>query len=177
MRVMISQPMKGLSAEEIRERRVAVVAKLEADGHEVVDTLLTDTPPENGSQALWYLGKALQAIAGVDAVYFMEGWEKARGCRIEYEACVAYGVTIINKGSFNAQTEKSGTMSVIEFIKMMQEAASLTIGKDMPRNETGALWGLRDADGIDCHIHLTAQGQISDKPTGIQVGFHVPPKV
>lgn len=70
MRVTISQPMKGLS--------------------EVVDTVFTETPPEGDNQALWYLGKSLQAIAGVDAVYFMEGWDKARGCRIEYEACVTY---------------------------------------------------------------------------------------
>ena len=35
MRVMISQPMKGLSTEEIREQRAAVVAKLEAEGHQV----------------------------------------------------------------------------------------------------------------------------------------------
>ncbi|MGE9984855.1 hypothetical protein [Desulfovibrio sp. SGI.169] len=39
MRVMISQPMKGLSVEEIRERRATVVAMLGADGHEAVDTV------------------------------------------------------------------------------------------------------------------------------------------
>ncbi len=96
MRVMISQPMNGLSAEEIRERRAAVVARLEAEGHEVVDTVFTETSPEGDNQALWYLGKSLQAIAGVDAVYFMDGWDKARGCRIEYEACVLYGIRTLN---------------------------------------------------------------------------------
>lgn len=96
MRVMISQPMNGLSAEEIRERRATVVARLEADGHEVVDTVFTETPPEGDNQALWYLGKSLQAIAGVDAVYFMEGWDKARGCLVEYEACRRYPVGILN---------------------------------------------------------------------------------
>ncbi len=96
MRVMISQPMKGLSAEEIRERRATVVAKLEDEGHEVVDTVFTDTPPENGNQALWCLRKALQVMSTVDAVYFMEGWEKARGCRIEYEACILYGIRALN---------------------------------------------------------------------------------
>ena len=59
MRVMISQPMKGLSAEEIRERRAAVVAGLEAEGHQVVDTVFTEAPPEGDNQALWYLGKSL----------------------------------------------------------------------------------------------------------------------
>ena len=45
MRVAISQPMKGLSAEEIRKQRAVVVASLEAEGHEVVDTVFTGTPP------------------------------------------------------------------------------------------------------------------------------------
>lgn len=177
MRVMISQPMNGLSAEEIRERRAAVVARLEAEGHEVVDTVFTETPPEGDNQALWYLGKSLQAIAGVDAVYFMDGWDKARGCRIEYEACVTYGVAIKNRESVNAQAEKSGTMDVIAFMKIIQEAASFTKDKDMPLNETGGLGELRCSGGIDCHVHLNAQGKISDKPTAIQVSFHVSPKV
>lgn len=96
MRVAISQPMKGLSAEEIRKQRAVVVASLEAEGHEVVDTVFTGTPPESGSQALWHLGKALQTLSTVDAVYFMDGWDQARGCRIEYEACVFYGKTAMN---------------------------------------------------------------------------------
>lgn len=96
MRVMISQPMKGLSAGQIREKRAAVVAALEAEGHEVVDTVFTETPPENGNQALWCLGKALQAMSTVDAVYFMDGYENARGCMIEYVACRYYGIKIAN---------------------------------------------------------------------------------
>lgn len=28
----------------------------------------------------------------VDAVYFVDGWQEARGCRIEHDAAVAYGV-------------------------------------------------------------------------------------
>lgn len=32
----------------------------------------------------------------MDAVYFMEGWDKARRCRIEYEACTFYGKITIN---------------------------------------------------------------------------------
>ena len=29
-------------------------------------------------------------IGKVDAVYFMKGWEKARGCKIEHEVAVQY---------------------------------------------------------------------------------------
>jgi len=36
------------------------------------------------SQSIRYIGK-------VDALYFMKGWEKARGCKIEHEVAVEYG--------------------------------------------------------------------------------------
>lgn len=95
MRVMISQPMKGLTEKQIRQSRAEAVAMLESEGHTVIDTVFADTPPESAEQALWYLGKALQVIARVDAVYFMDGWKEAWGCRLEYEACVKYGVKVL----------------------------------------------------------------------------------
>ena len=88
--------MRGLSKEEIRERRAAVIAKLEGQGHEVVDTIFIDTPPDNSAQALWHLGKSLLVLPTVDAVYFMDGWDRARECRIEYEACTMYGKKPLN---------------------------------------------------------------------------------
>ena len=30
-----------------------------------------------------------------NAVYFCKGWENARGCKIEHDAAVAYGLKII----------------------------------------------------------------------------------
>ncbi len=95
MRVMISQPMRGLTQEEITNNRADVVCKLEKYGHEVVNTIFTETPPENNNQALWFLGKSLQAMAGVDAVLFMDGFGDARGCRIEHDACVHYGLQVL----------------------------------------------------------------------------------
>ena len=94
MRVMISQPMKGKSVEQIRDERAKLVEELEADGHEVVDTIFGD-PPKTENIALWCLGKSLEAMSEVDAVYFMSGWKDARGCRIEHLRCVDYDVTIL----------------------------------------------------------------------------------
>lgn len=131
MRVMISQPMNGLTAEQIREKRAEVVATLEAEGHEIVDTVFTETPPENGNQALWYLGKAFQAISIVDAVYFMDGWELARGCRLEYEAAAAYGIRTINaewrelKSTFSvAQTLHECFPDEMKFGESVEEVAN-----------------------------------------------------
>ena len=47
------------------------------------------------SLGLFYLARSLEEMAYCDIAYFCKGWEKARGCRIEHEAAVAYGLEII----------------------------------------------------------------------------------
>ena len=95
MRVMISQPMNGLTREQIEANRAAVVAELTAAGHEVVDSFVTEKAPEGGNEGLFCLGKSYQIMATVDAVYFLDGWSRARGCCLEFTACREYGVKIL----------------------------------------------------------------------------------
>lgn len=35
-------------------------------------------------------------MANADAVYFMEGWQNARGCVIEHMICEKYGIKILH---------------------------------------------------------------------------------
>ena len=88
MKIMISQPMKGKTNEQIRAERVDLIKKLEEEGHEVIDTVLDIS--ENKSP-IYYLSKSIELLDQVDAVVFMEGWQEARGCRIEYTIAVEYG--------------------------------------------------------------------------------------
>lgn len=93
MRIMISQPMKGLSREVIIENRKRVVNQLNENGHEVVDTVFDiNGAPDNCNMPIWCLGRSLQALSKVDAVVFMKGWENARGCKIEHLICDQYGM-------------------------------------------------------------------------------------
>lgn len=89
MKIMISQPMKGRSEEEIRNERNKVIEQLTKEGHKVVETIFGEAP-ENTDKALWYLGKSIDAMSKVDCVVFMPGWNKARGCAIEYQIACAY---------------------------------------------------------------------------------------
>lgn len=89
LKIMISQPMKGKAEEQIRSERAELVKKLEEKGHEVVDTIFAEETPE-GDARLYYLAKSIEAMSKVDAVVFMPGWEKARGCQIEHEIAVKY---------------------------------------------------------------------------------------
>lgn len=90
MKLMISQPMRGKTTEQIEAERKALVEQLEKEGHEVVNTIFAEETPKDCDTALFYLSKSIEAIGKVDGVVFMNGWEKARGCRIEYEVAVSY---------------------------------------------------------------------------------------
>lgn len=102
-RAMISQPMAGKTDEEIAKARDRAHAKLHEMGYEVVNTLFTDewysdeAMKERGvvQIPLCYLAKSLENMSLCHAAYFCKGWENARGCRIEHDAAVAYGLEVL----------------------------------------------------------------------------------
>jgi Asp-tRNA(Asn)/Glu-tRNA(Gln) amidotransferase A subunit family amidase len=83
--------MKGKTQEQIRSERAETVKQLEDRGYEVVDTVFPDFSNQ-GNVPLKYLAKSIEAIADVEFVFFMPGWENARGCRIEHQCCVDYEI-------------------------------------------------------------------------------------
>lgn len=91
MKIMISQPMNGKTEKQIRDERAELVKELEEQGHEVLNTIYTDEVPEGYDARIYYLSKAIRAIGKADAIVFMQGWENARGCRIENQVALAYG--------------------------------------------------------------------------------------
>ena len=103
MKAMLSQPMANKTDEEIIEARNRAISKLESMGYEVVNTFFTDEwYSKENMQArgvvqipLCFLAKSLENMSLCDIVYFCKGWQDARGCRIEHEAAVAYGLTIL----------------------------------------------------------------------------------
>ena len=103
MKAMISQPMAGKTEQEIIDTRNRAIAKLEGLGYEVVNTLFTDewysekSMRERGVEQipLCFLAKSLENMSLCHAAFFAEGWENARGCRIEHEAAEAYGLTVL----------------------------------------------------------------------------------
>lgn len=92
MKIMISQPMRGKTEEQIRSEREEVVIALEEQGHEVVDTVLDLS---EGKTPLHYLAKSIEFLANVDCLVCMQGWENARGCRIEEQCAREYGKFIM----------------------------------------------------------------------------------
>lgn len=102
-KAMLSQPMAGKTQEEIIATRERAAAALKARGFEVIKTLFTDEwyskekMEERGvvQIPLCFLAKSLENMSLCHAAYFCKGWEQARGCKIEHDAAVAYGLAII----------------------------------------------------------------------------------
>lgn len=102
-KAMLAQPMAGKTAQEIIVTRERAVQELIKRGYQVVNTLFTgecyskETMEKQGvvQIPLCFLAKSLETMSKCHAVYFCKGWEQTRGCKIEHEAAVAYGLDII----------------------------------------------------------------------------------
>lgn len=102
-KAMLSQPMAGKTNEEIISTREKAISVLKEKGYEIVNTLFTDEWYSKEAMTgrgvvqipLCFLAKSLENMSLCHAAYFCKGWENARGCRIEHEAAVAYGLEIL----------------------------------------------------------------------------------
>jgi hypothetical protein len=88
--------MNGLTEDE--------VMKIRSKAHNYLSTLYDDVEildnyhhlniQENAGR-LWHLGTSIRMMEEADAIYFCDGWEEAKGCKIEYEICKLYNLKII----------------------------------------------------------------------------------
>ena len=98
-KLFISQPMRGLTDEEILKVREEIKNRAEktiGEPLELINSFFEDYPEEiNKYIPVWYLGKSIQMLSQADIVYFGSDWRNARGCKIEYEIANAYGIEVI----------------------------------------------------------------------------------
>jgi hypothetical protein len=98
-KLFISQPMRGKSKEEILAVRAKAIESAErnlGEKVEVIDSFFQFTPPEEfKNRPLFYLAKSLELLSTADVAYFANGWENARGCRIENACAIEYGIDVI----------------------------------------------------------------------------------
>ena len=95
-RLFISQPMRGKTVEEIlaaRERAIESAKQKLGGEVEVIDSFFQGAVAE--TCALDLLGKSLSLLATADVAYFAKGWEQYRGCRIEHDCAVEYGIAVV----------------------------------------------------------------------------------
>ena len=97
MKVFISQPMRDKTDEQIKTERERAIADIKAqfpnEEIEILDSFFESAPHD--AKPLWFLGKSFELLSEADVAYFAPGWRDARGCKLEHEACVEYGITVI----------------------------------------------------------------------------------
>ena len=92
-KLFISQPMKGKTDEQIlaeRERAIEAAKELVGEEGEIIDSFFQAAPAD--AKPLWFLGKSLELLSSADVAYFAPGWNQFRGCKIEHECAVQYGI-------------------------------------------------------------------------------------
>lgn len=103
MKLFISQPMRGLTDEEILKAREEIRKKAEevvGKKLQLIDSFIDEYPGEINKQVpVWYLGKSIQLLSEADIAYFGKGWNEARGCKIEHEIAIQYGIKVIEEYS------------------------------------------------------------------------------
>lgn len=99
-KLFISQPMNGKTDEEIlkvREKAIESAERELGEKVEVIDSFFKNAPVE--AKPLWFLGKSLELLSTADVAYFAKGWEEARGCKIENQCAIEYGIDLVIEGN------------------------------------------------------------------------------
>ena len=95
-KLFISQPMKGKTDEEIIHERNVAIRRAKAvlkEDVQVIDSFFEKTPID--ANHVWVLSQSIKLLSTADIAYFAVGWDKARGCKIEHEVCIQYGIPTI----------------------------------------------------------------------------------
>lgn len=100
-KLFISQPMRGLSDEEILKAREEIKKRAEkviGEHVELIDSFLEDYPGETNKHIpVYYLGKSIELLSKADIAYFGKGWREARGCIIEHMIACKYEIETIEE--------------------------------------------------------------------------------
>ena len=108
--VFISQPMSGKSEEEILATRQEAIDKMhqlfDADGEQVniIDSYIDDATRNEfqgrmGDAINWdiyWLSQSLQKLALADTIWLCDGWGHSKGCKIELECAIKYGLDVVS---------------------------------------------------------------------------------
>lgn len=98
--IFISQPMNGKSNDEIEIERLDAIKYIRMIYPRATfpNTWVSDIQKEVNNDGLYCLGKSLEIMSRCDGIYMVNGWQNARGCRIERQIAAEYGLIEIPSG-------------------------------------------------------------------------------
>jgi hypothetical protein len=86
--------MRGIPDEIIKSNRKAIIEFAEKEIGQPLDLIDSFFEGFDGN-AVAFLGKSIQKLSEVDVAIFGKGWQDARGCKIEHEIAIAYGIKVL----------------------------------------------------------------------------------
>lgn len=105
-KIFISQPMTNLDESEIlatRKKEIQYI-KEHIKGAEIVGRYFKDATRECVESFeqfdyiknwdIYWLGKSIEGLAQADVLWLCDGWEYSKGCNIELECAIQYGLKI-----------------------------------------------------------------------------------
>lgn len=107
--IFISQPMTGKSEEEIlatRQKAIDEIHQLfDADGVEIniIASYIDDATRKHFKEHvsddinwdIFWLSQSLERLAMADMIWLCDGWEYSKGCNVELECAMQYGLVIV----------------------------------------------------------------------------------
>lgn len=108
--IFISQPMTGKSEEEILATRQKEIEKIhqsfDADDDvqvNIIDSYIDDATRNHFQERasddinwdIYWLSQSLQKLALADTIWLCDGWEYSKGCNVELECAIQYGLDIV----------------------------------------------------------------------------------
>lgn len=107
--IFISQPMTGKSEEEILATRQEAIDKIhqifDADGVEIniIASYIDDATRKHFKERvsddinwdIFWLSQSLERLAMADMIWLCDGWEYSKGCNVELECAIQYGLDIV----------------------------------------------------------------------------------
>lgn len=99
IKIFISQPMRDKTKEEILaelNKAISLVKEKYGEDAEIIDSYFADFE-ENKYKIvpLAYLAKSIELLSTADVAVFCKGWENARGCKIENQCAIEYGIPVM----------------------------------------------------------------------------------
>lgn len=97
MNVFISQPMIGLTNDELKKYRSKVLDMIQRRyPTEKIHLINPPCPyyPYGHNESVWALGKSLEYIVQADLVFFLKDWEISYMCSLQHAICRYYRIPI-----------------------------------------------------------------------------------
>ena len=104
MNVFISQPMVGLTNDELKKYRSKVLDMIQrrypTEKIRFITNPLIANLPHDDNSIVWYLGESLKCIASANLVFFSKDWESDYICSLQHAICRYYRIPIASEDGY-----------------------------------------------------------------------------